>query len=302
MDSASEDELTGEQEQSLARLEQGLIPVGAKRRLERFAREGGTFTSDLSVPEFMLGRQLGLRPLTQVMGSCVYQMGWQYAREALYTWGGPSYQELDSITSAWNEARGRSLARMREEAQLAGADVVVGVRLRSGRYDWAENSVEFAAFGTAALDPTAKRPDAVLTDLSVQDYWRLKQAGVEPCGLVAATSCFFVVASSETQAMGGLGGRFLFPENQEMVAYTEGVYQARETALSRLTSQIHTVGGDGMVGVTIAHSIQRHEMKGSVGQSAVPGLIVTFHVAGTAVKVGADVASYPPETTIQLSS
>lgn len=299
---ASDEELEREQAQSLARIEQGQIPLNAARRLERFAREGGAFTSDLSVAEFALGHQLGLRPLTQVMGSCIYQVGWQYAREALYSYGGPVFQELDAVTEAYNEARGRSLARMREEARLAGADVVVGVRLQSGRYDWAENSLEFAAYGTAARDPGASRQgEALLTDLSLQDYWKLRQAGVEPCGLAIATSCFWVAATQETQMMGGLAGRLLFPENQEMTAYTQGVYEARETALGRLTGQMRTAGADGVVGVNITHSIAQHEMRGSLGNSAMPGLIVTFHAAGTAVRTGGQLSVRPPETTIPLS-
>lgn len=296
---AAQEELDREQQKSLALLEQGRIPLGAQRRLERFSREGGTFTSDLSVREFMLGRQLDLQPLTQVMGSCVYQVGWQYAREAINSRGGAVFQELEAITQAWNEARGRSLARMSEEARLVGADVVVGVRLRSGRYDWAASTVEFAAFGTAARDPSAARGgEAILTDLSLQDYWKLRQAGVQPCGLVAATACFFVVRGAWSAQMQTL----TFNRNQEIEDYTQGVYQAREAALGRLTDQIRVAGGDGVVGVKINHSIAEHEMKVGVGSSTVTGLIVTFHAIGTAVRLGQTQPTYPPETTIPLSN
>lgn len=292
-----------EQAESLARIERGEIPLGAERRLQKLRSEGGLFTSDLSVSEFMLGSHLGLQPLTQVMGSCVYQVGWQYTRELIYSRGLSLYQELDVITEAFNEARGRALSRMSQEAQLAGADAVVGVRLRNGRYDWAADSVEFAVFGTAVRDPTAsRRGEAVLTDLSLQDYWKLKQAGVEPCGLVAATSCFFVATSPETQMMSGLAGRFAFPENQELVAYTQGVYAARETALGRLTEQVRDARGDGVVGVNITHTIGEQEMKTSIGGAAVQGLLVTFHVAGTAVCLQPDTPTYPPETTVSLSN
>lgn len=298
MGAASEDELEREQEESLARLEQGRIPVGAQRRLERLAGEGGTFTSDLSVPEFMLGHQLGLRPLTQVMGSCVYQVGWQYAREAIYSRGRAVFQELEVITQAWNEARGRSLARMREEAALAGADVVVGVQLDSSRYDWSADTVEFTAVGTAARDPSSHDGDAILTDLSLQDYWKLRQAGVEPCGLVAASSCFFVLQGAWSAQMQML----TFNRNQEITDYTEGVYQARETTLKRLTDQILTARGEGIVGVNLSHSIIEDEMKIGTGSSSVRGLFVTFHAVGTAVRANGRHTSYPPETTIQLSS
>lgn len=293
-----EDTLEREQAESLTRIERGRIPLGAERRLERMAREGGVFTSDLSVPEFMLGNQLGLQPLTQVMGSCVYQVGWQYAREAIYTRGRPVLQELETISEAWNEARGRAVKRMRQEAVLAEADAVVGVHATSGRYDWAESSVEFAVFGTAVRDPSvARHGEAVLTDLSLQDYWKLRQAGLEPCGLVAATSCFFVVRGAWAAQMQTL----TFTRNQEITDYTQGVYQARETALERLTDQIHAVGGDGVVGVKITHTIGEHEMKTGMGGSTVRGLIVTFHAVGTAIRMGQDAPIYPPETTMSLT-
>ena len=37
------------------------------------------FTSDLSINGFALCHQLGLTPLSQVMGSSIYQMGYQEA-------------------------------------------------------------------------------------------------------------------------------------------------------------------------------------------------------------------------------
>jgi uncharacterized protein YbjQ (UPF0145 family) len=290
-----------EQEESLQRIERGELPLNAERRLQRMAREEGPFTSELSVAEFALAHQLGLRPLAQVMGSCIYQIGWQYAAETAYRGSETYSQELRVISDAWNEARSRALSRLQREAALLQADAVVGVHLRSGSYDWAENSVEFAVFGTAVRDENAAHHgDAILTDLSLQDYAKLRSAGIEPCGLVAATSCFFVVASTETQMMGGMLGQLAF-RNQELVPYTQGVYEAREAVLARLTDQIRGAGADGMIGVQINHHIQQHQMKLSQLSQAMPGLIVTFHAAGTAVRTGERTTEYPPETTVSLS-
>ena len=68
-----------EQEESLARIERAGIPISAERRLSELRESGGTatFTSDLSVNGFALCHQLGLTPLSQVMGSSIYQMGYQ---------------------------------------------------------------------------------------------------------------------------------------------------------------------------------------------------------------------------------
>ena len=73
-------------------------------------------------------------------------MGWQRypwgsGRAGSAAWAGRGGAgetfELEKQTEAWNEARRLALGRLREEARLAGADAVVGVRLRAARRDWA---------------------------------------------------------------------------------------------------------------------------------------------------------------------
>ena len=48
-----------EQDESLARIESGGIPLGAEQRLRELATEGSLFTSGLSVNEFALLRPHG---------------------------------------------------------------------------------------------------------------------------------------------------------------------------------------------------------------------------------------------------
>ncbi len=129
-----------EQQESLARIEAGGIPLSAERRLQELGARradgaaGGSFTSDLSVNGFALCHQLGLKPLSQVMGSSIYQMGYQGA------WGAPGFGggggiliELDTLSQALNEVRGRALVRLGEEARHVGADAVVGRADARGR-------------------------------------------------------------------------------------------------------------------------------------------------------------------------
>lgn len=259
----------------------------------------GVFTSNLSVAEFAIGNQMRLEPLTQVMGSCVYQVGWQYAGQALRSFGTAVFQELEVITGAWNEARSAAISRMASEARRVGADAVAGVTVRTSQ-DWAADSVEFVVTGTALRDPDAKPGhEPALSDLSLQDYWKLREAGIEPCGLVAATSCFFVVRGAWSAQMQML----TFNRNQEIPEYSQGVYAARETALGRVTEQIKDAGGDGVVGMNISHTIGEREFKTYRGGSAVQGLVVTFHAMGTAVRTPQPpVATHPLETAIDLST
>ena len=59
------------------------------------------------------------------MGSSIYQVGWQGAPTNVPT-------EIVPLSHAYNESRRLALGRLLEEAQLAGADAVVGVRIEQG--------------------------------------------------------------------------------------------------------------------------------------------------------------------------
>ena len=44
----------------------------------------------------------------------------------------------------------------------------------------------------------------------------------------------------------GLAGSWA---NQELVDFSQGVYEAREKAMASVTAQVHELGGDGVIGV-----------------------------------------------------
>lgn len=259
---------------TIAALEQGSIPVPARRRLEEL--RGGDrplFTSDLSVSEFLLSRAAGIRPITQVMGSSVYHVGWQY----LNSWS--SSGELAVISQALNQARSLALGRMTQEATLAGANVVVGVRIeRQPIGD--ERLLEFQAFGTAAHLEGAPATDTPgLTNLSGQDFWKLYQAGYWPLGVVAGSTVYHAVPSWGSQwAMSGIGGWM----NQELTDFTAGLYAARHLAMSRVYGEadrhLHAAG---VVGVTLEQTEEEYEVRTNNQERT--DMIFTFHVLGTAI-------------------
>jgi len=132
-----------EQAASLEALTQGGLPLRAQQRLGEVGKgTSGFFTSDLSVDEFALVHALGLRPISQVMGSSIYHVGWQQRPGSFGGWqpGGVS-QELTVVSEAWNTARRRAFARLEQEAKLVGADAVVGVHLMKGQHDWAAGAI-----------------------------------------------------------------------------------------------------------------------------------------------------------------
>ena len=265
---------------SLEALERGELPLRAQQRLGEIGKtSAGLFTSDLSVGEFALVDAIGLRPLAQVMGSSIYHVGWQQRPGGFGMQAGGMSLELTVVSEAWNTARLRAFARLEQEATLVGADAVVGVRLTVGSHDWAAGAIEYVAVGTAVrLDAAERAERPVLTDLSGQDYWKLWRAGYRPLGVVGASTVHYIVAGWATQR--AQSGMFASWANQELKDFTRGVYDARETALGRMSAEARRHGAAGVVGVSIVHHIEEREAGAGSGRK---DLVITFHVLGTAI-------------------
>jgi uncharacterized protein YbjQ (UPF0145 family) len=234
-------------QQSGVRTTQGGVPVDAVSRLRRMRGEGGPplFTSDLSVSEFVLLEQMGWRPLGLVLGSSIYHVGIQYAN--FY-----QNQELSYLTAAMYEARELAMTRMEEEADVLGADGVVGVRLEVGGYVWAENALEFTAIGTAVKAPASETSwrtrdgKPFSSDFSVQDFYKLvSSTGYIPRELVLGNCVYHIAHQGFMQSMATLGN------NIELNNYTEAIYDARELAMSRMQAEAEAHGADGIVGMQI---------------------------------------------------
>ncbi|HUA10942.1 MAG TPA: heavy metal-binding domain-containing protein [Solirubrobacteraceae bacterium] len=309
-ETAAEAAAEAEAERSQERIEAGGIPIAAERRLQELARSraaGGTsatFTSDLSVNGFALCHRLGLRPISQVMGSSVYQVGYQGG--SWPTLLGSGIAELRVLSQAWNEVRRLALGRLSLEAHHAGADAVVGVQLRTATHDWAEGAIEYAVLGTAvkregrgAAKAKGRRDDApVLTELTVADYAKLLDAGVEPLGIVAWTSVFFATYEANWMLEPGLFGSPT--RNYELPEFTQGVYSARERVMQRIGQQALEHGASGIVGMRIGHTVHRRDV-GGPGVRSMSGLVITFDAIGTAVHDSPDAHARAPQTKLDLN-
>ncbi len=274
-------------EASLARIEQGQIPLAASERLAQLAQTGAgpaPFSSDLTVSEWSALARLGITPITQVMGSSIYQVGWQPVYYNVPT-------EVRVLSEAYNECRRLALGRLLEEADTCGADAVVAVRIDEGAHDWAAGAVEFIAVGTAVHLPEELRhagTGALLTDLSGQEFAQLCEAGLRPVGIAAHTSVHYIPASPQTQqAQSSFGGPFGGPgggawANQELVDFSQGVYEAREKAMYFVAEQVRALSGDGVIGVEISQRGRTHQVRRGMYESR--DLEVTFHVMGTVIR------------------
>jgi uncharacterized protein YbjQ (UPF0145 family) len=319
-----EQALEREQEESLARIEAGGIPLSAERRLselgEPSSSDGGrSFTSDLSINGFALCHQLGLTPLSQVMGSSIYQMGYQSSWGTL-PYGGTALVELDTLSEALNEVRGRALERLAEEARHVGADAVVGVETRAGESELAggagggQLALEHMVLGTAVrradrssgIGQHGEQP--VLTELSIADYALLLRAGIEPAGIVAWSAVFFASYAYSGMLIGpGSGMGIGSVQNFELREFTQAFYGTRETVMTQITRQAAALGAAGVVGVRIGHTARPHTLSGGMGGAVggfggreIRGLMVTFNAIGTAIHQHAHAAIGVPEPVVDL--
>jgi uncharacterized protein YbjQ (UPF0145 family) len=268
----------------LERIRGGGIPLGAEQRLKRIATSSSPlFSSDLSAKEYAVAQASGLTPIAQIMGSSVVQHGWQNYGWSAY---GGGIQEMPSFAKPWNLSRQRSFDRLRQEAQFAGADAVIGIEMTAKAFLGDPGNVEYVVFGTAvreaALAPRdGSRPSGPrMCALSGQDVYKLRRIGAETLGVIGHTSVVCVALSPlANQSMRSWWG------NQEMVEVTEGVYSARRLAMDDVRRQASAVGANDMVISTLTHRIDHHEYdRGGYSQHF---FIISMHVLGTAIALGA---------------
>lgn len=246
-----------------------------------------------------------------------------YRQMRNYQWHTHVTCELDVLSDAWNLARRRALDRLTEEALQVRADAVVGVHLRRSDHDLGEGTIEYVVSGTAirlADSPGERWP--VLTDLSVQDYWRLLRAGHEPTGLLATTAVVFASPSRSTRIRRLKTTR----QNQELDEITSAFREARERVRARVRGQADDAHGTGAVGVEFSHSVRREKLEVASslsagmqpgwhrGQLGLPyfvsgrggakrrGWVITMHAAGTAIRRRQGPSEEPIKTTMRMET
>ncbi len=272
-------------EVDLERIRQGGIPLGAEERLKRVgAARTPFFTSDLTAKEYALAEASGLQPVAQVMGSSVVQHGWVGTQSAYYVTG-----DIPGLSEPWNMARSRAFDRLRQEAELAAADGVIGIEITTGPLGDAGN-IELVVFGTAVRETTLPpRPSGRMgmCTLSGQDVDKLRRIGTDVCGVVGHTTVLSVQLGMNSawvmnsSGMFGRGGQ----TNAEITEVAGGVYAARDRAMAVVRRQASEAGANGIVVSMLRHNIDHYEY--DQGGYKYHYFHVTMHVLGTAIRRGA---------------
>jgi len=261
------------------------LPSDALHRLEELEGKGGKprlFTSDLTVNEFLLVKEAGFDPRGLVFGSSIYHIGLQKR-----SWN--RNQEVTGLTQAMYTARELAMSRMEAEADVLGADGVVGVRLDVNFYEWGQHAAEFVAVGTAVSSASGgswrtNENKPFTSDLSGQDFWTLLQAGYAPLGLVLGTCVYHVAHQGIGSTLSRMGA------NAEMPNFTQALYDARELAMARMQEEAARLGAEGIVGVQL---VERSHFWGSH--------VIEFLAIGTAVRpLRADHVVPAPQMVLSL--
>ena len=246
----------------------GDLPAHARERLEAMrgqASQRRLFTSDLSVNEFLLVKEIGFEPVGMVVGCSIYHIGFQQAN-----WN--QNQEMAVLSQAMYHARELAMSRMEEEADALGADGIVAVRLTAKHMEWEPNLAEFVAIGTAvcarnqhiSFRTVDNKP--FTSDLSGQDFWTLLRAGYRPVGLVMGNCVYHVGRQGLGQWFKNIG------QNVEMTNFTQALYDARELAMERMQTEAVHLKAEGIVGVQIKE-----------GRYSWGSHVIEFFAVGTAV-------------------
>src|SRR5271156_6436619 len=78
------------------------------------------------------------------------------------------------------------------------------------------------------------------SDLSVNEFLLVKEAGFDPMGLVVGSSIYHIGYQQSN-----------WNQNQEMGVLTQAMYHARELAMTRMEEEADALGADGIVGVRL---------------------------------------------------
>jgi uncharacterized protein YbjQ (UPF0145 family) len=289
-----------EAEVSRQSLEAGGLPTRAKQRLSEEMQAGHPlFSSDLSANELLLTRHQGYQPLSQVMGSSIYHVGWQYTRR--YTWN-VNAAEMTTLSNAHQHAAQLALGRLEQEAALLKAHGVIGVRFTQRSYEWGSNLLEYTAIGTAVRlpnTPLGSRP--FLSDLSGQEFWTLLQTGYYPTGVVTGYCSYYVsLGSRMTQQLRGWWGTG--GNNQEVIPFSQAIYTSRHLAVTRAASMAGSQRALGIVGMHIDNNRQIIEYETERPSAKYLDLFVHFSAVGTAITaVKKDHIIPPPKPTLAFT-
>ena len=220
------------------------------------------FVSRLSVNELVLAPHLTV--LGVVAGSVVYVLPEQECPESSRAMKGMTRDRTQVLRAAYD--------RLEKQAKRLGASGVVGIRITHNEV--AHGLWEYSVLGTAVSGCASGSGGRPFTcTLTSQDYFALTAAGYRPTGVALGVCVYYQRFHRRVQReITGSG------QNVERSDFTRGLYTARHNALTALEAEAATLGGDGVLGISV-------ETKRTLNRSGrtSQGMMIEFTALGTAV-------------------
>jgi uncharacterized protein YbjQ (UPF0145 family) len=115
---------------------------------------------------------------------------------------------------------------------------------------------------TSADNQSAKQPEPFTSDLSVDEFLLVHEAGFYPLGMVAGTSIYHIGVQQSR-----------WNDNEEMVILSDALYDARELAMSRMVKEAEQLNAHGIMGVRL--TVKHLEWDGDLAEFVALGTAIT---------------------------
>ena len=147
-----------------AALQEGRVPSATLARLQATRAGRLPWVATLTPAELLSVRSHGLRPIAAIAATCWMHYGWSWT---------------EGHAQGWKTA----LTRLKGEACIAGANVVLDVKMRTIPLG-IENSMDFTLVGTAArVEGLKPSDDPIVATVPALEFVKLLEADIVPTGI-----------------------------------------------------------------------------------------------------------------------
>jgi hypothetical protein len=223
-----------------------MVPSFVAKRLQAAAAGTAPWIATMTPAELLLARSHGIRPIATVSGTCWYHYG--------YSW-------THGHAEGWHHA----LARVRREAQQAGANAVVDAKLHTTRLPLG-HSMDYTLVGTAVrIDGLPPSTDPVVATVPALEFVRLLEAGIVPVGIAIGAEYDWLNSWSEPLLTSG---------NRPVTDLSKFWETIRRAAIRELHQDVAR-SGDGVLAHThLAHLLKFEDPVRILGRFIVIGTVV----------------------------
>ena len=199
------------------------------------------FSSSANGQEMFCQLDAGFLPVKFVFGNVAYSIG--IGGGLMGGFKSLARGEVKEFSDVFNETRHRALWRITEDAELAGANAVIGIKTNIIPLSGMQ---EMVMVGTASKHPMVShlaRKQPITSDLTNEELWNVIKMGYMPIQLVLGVSVYSL------GFVGSIRSAFKALSRGEIPELSSLIYEARENAITRVRADADLCGADSVVGV-----------------------------------------------------